>query len=167
MLNPRSSGLLALTLLALLTACGKEQPPAEKAPAPEGAGAAAGETVSVPHPEPSAVPGAMVDLTGIAKAEGGKTVAEVFAEKDQLAGTEVTFRGKVVKTNPDIMGKNWLHVQDGTGALNSNDLTITTSAELPNVGDTVLVTGKVALDQDLGLGYQYPILIEEAQVVVE
>ena len=166
MLNPRSSGLLALTVLALLTACGKQQPPAEKAPAPE-ATATAGDTASVPHPEPSAVPGAMVDFSGIAKAEGGKTVAEIFAEKAQLAGTEVTFRGKVVKTNPEIMGKNWLHVQDGTGALNSNDLTITTSAELPNVGDTVLVTGKVALDQDFGLGYQYPIIIEEAQVVVE
>ena len=72
-----------------------------------------------------------------------------------------------MKFNAAIMGTNWLHVQDGTGALNSNDLTITTSAELPNVGDTVLVTGKVALDQDFGLGYQYPIIIEEAQVVVE
>jgi hypothetical protein len=117
------------------------------------------------HPAPA--PAQEVELTGIAKAEGGKTVAEVFAEKDQLAGKPVTFRGKVVKTNANIMGKNWLHVRDGSGADGTNDLTVTTAGAIPNVGDTVVVTGPVVLNKDFGMGYTYEVLIEDAQVTVE
>ncbi len=161
-----STTALALTITLVLAGCAKEQPPAEPATAvPETAASA-----SLPaeaHPVPSAAPGVDVDLSGIAKAEGGKTVEEVFAEKDQLAGTKVSFRGKVVKVNPEIMGKNWLHVRDGSGAGPTSDLTVTTEADLPKVGDTVLVTGIVGLDKDFGLGYQYDVIIEDAELFVE
>jgi hypothetical protein len=162
--KPITSSLIALAVAATLAGCAKKEEAAPAAAAPEATTPTMppGET----HPTPKAA--AEVDLTGIAKAEGGKTVAEVFAEKDALAGKPVTFRGKVVKTNPDIMGKNWLHVRDGSGAEGTNDLTITTATgTMPNVGDTVLVTGNVALNKDFGMGYAYDILIEDAQVTVE
>ena len=111
-------------------------------------------------------PSAKVDLSGIAKAEGGKTIAEIFAEKEALGGKTVTVRGKVVKFNPNIMGTNWLHLQDGTGAAGTNDLTVTTDAEV-QVGDTVLVTGALTLNKDLGSGYKFDVIIEKAQVTVE
>ena len=94
-------------------------------------------------------PSAKVDLSGIAKAEGGKTIAEIFAEKEALGGKTVTVRGKVVKFNPGIMGTNWLHVQDGTGAAGTNDLTVTTDAEV-QIGNTVLVTGALTLNKEIG-----------------
>ncbi|MGB7904404.1 MAG: hypothetical protein WCF43_06915 [Steroidobacteraceae bacterium] len=108
-----------------------------------------------------------VDVSGIVKAEGGKTIAEVFAEKDQLAGKPVVFRGKVVKSNPGILGKNWIHVRDGSGAEGSNDITVTTVSAQPNVGDTVLVAGAVVLNKDYGMGYQYDVIIEDADVKIE
>jgi len=163
--KPITSSLIALAVAATLAGCAKK----EEAAAPAAAAAPEATTPTMPpgetHPAPKAA--AEVDLTGIAKAEGGKTVAEVFAEKDALAGQPVTFRGKVVKTNPDIMGKNWLHVRDGSGAEGTNDLTITTAGTLPNVGDTVVVTGNVSLNKDFGMGYAYDVLIEDAQVTVE
>jgi len=163
--KPITSSLIALAIAATLAGCAKKEEaaaPAATAPAAATPTMPAGET----HPTPTAA--AEVDLTGIAKAEGGKTVAEVFGEKDALAGQPVTFRGKVVKTNPDIMGKNWLHVRDGSGEEGTNDLTITTAAgALPNVGDTVLVTGTVTLNKDFGMGYAYDVLIEDAEVTVE
>jgi len=164
-LKPITGSLLALTIAATLAGCAKKEEPTAAAPAP------AAETPMMPpgetHPAPVA-PMADVDLTGIAKADGGKTIAEVFAEKDALAGNPVTFRGKVVKTNPDIMGKNWLHVRDGSGEDGTNDLTITTApGALPNLGDTVLVTGTVTLNKDFGMGYAYDVLIEDAQITVE
>lgn len=107
-----------------------------------------------------------VDFSGLKKAEGGKTVQEVFAGKSQLAGKEVTMRGKVVKFSPEIMGKNWIHLQDGTGAQGTNDITVTTSNTV-KVGDTVLVTGKVTADKDFGYGYKYALIVEDAKVVVE
>lgn len=92
-----------------------------------------------------------------------KTVAALHQEKAALAGHTVRVQGKVVKVNNGIMGRNFLHVQDGTGDANSNDLTVT-SKDTAKVGDQVTVTGKVTLDKDFGSGYTYPLLVEEASV---
>jgi len=122
----------------------------------------------VGHTKPAPTPAVSVDFSGITKAEGGKTVAEIYAEKDELAGKQVVFRGKVVKASRGkIMGKHWVHVQDGTGEEKARDLTITTAASLAKEGDTVVVTGKVVLDKDFGMGYKYPVLIEEATIEAE
>jgi hypothetical protein len=118
-----------------------------------------------PHPTPSR-PDVDVDLAGVAKAEGGLTIAEIYAGREALAGQVVTVRGKVVKLNPAIMGTNWLHIRDGSGSDGSNDLTITADA-LPEVGDTVLVRGTLQIDKDFGMGYQYSLIIEDAEVEVE
>ena len=162
-LNRTLGSLIVLTVALAVTGCNKE-PAATTAAAPETP--APSTPPAAPHPAPAA-PATTVDLSGIAKADGGKTIAEVFAEKDQLAGQPVVFRGKVVKTNPNIMGKNWLHVRDGSGAEGTNDLTVTTAGTVPNVGDTVVVKGTVALNKDFGMGYQYDIIVEDAEVTVE
>lgn len=107
-----------------------------------------------------------MDLSGIKKASGGYTVAEIIAGKTKLKGKEVKVRGRVVKYNANIMSKNWLHIQDGSGAPGSNDLTLTTSSTA-KVGDTVLVTGVLATDKDFGAGYKYDLIIENAKVTVE
>ena len=107
---------------------------------------------------------AKVDFAGLKKAD--KTVGEVFANPAALSGKEVAIRGKVVKFNAQIMGKNWIHVQDGTGEAGGNDLTVTTGG-LAEIGDTVVVRGKITLDKDFGMGYRYSVIIEDAAVTVE
>ncbi len=109
-----------------------------------------------------------VDLANIAKAEGGLTVGEIFTGKADLSGKDVILRGKVVKFSPQIMGKNWLHIQDGSGdeATGTHDLTVTTDITA-NVGDMVLVNGPLTLDKDFGYGYQYNVIIEDAKITVE
>ena len=74
----------------------------------------------------------------------------------------------MVKFNQQIMGKNWLHIRDGSGEADAktNDLTVTTGVTA-KVGDTVLVTGKLVLDKDFGYGYKYAVIIEDAKVTVE
>jgi hypothetical protein len=105
-----------------------------------------------------------VDLTGIKAAD--QTVADVFAKKAELAGKPVKVRGKVVKFSPEIMGKNWIHLQDGTGEAGANDLTVTTSATA-KMGDTVTISGVLTLDKDFGYGYAYDVIVEDAAVTVE
>lgn len=107
-----------------------------------------------------------IDFTGLEKAEGGTTIVGIFTNKDNLSGKEVVVRGKVVKFNRKILGKNWIHLRDGTGEEGTNDLTITSQAEV-NVGDTVLVRGMVVLNQDFGFGYKYDVLIEDAEITKE
>jgi lipoprotein-anchoring transpeptidase ErfK/SrfK len=156
---------LSLAAALALTGCtgGKEEP-ATTAAAPA---APAAMPSTLPADHPAAKPSAEVDVAGIAKAEGGKTVAEIYAEKDALANQQVTVRGKVVKSNLGVMNMDWLHVRDGSGAEGSNDLTVTSAAAPAKVGDTVVVTGTVALNKDFGMGYQYPVLIEKADVKIE
>lgn len=112
-------------------------------------------------------PAADIDVSGIEKAKGGKTIAEIFDERTALVGREVTVRGKVVKANSGVMGRNWLHIRDGSkSAEGSNDLTVTT-ADTAAVSDTVLVRGTVVTDKDFGFGYRYDVLLEESKVTVE
>lgn len=116
---------------------------------------------------PEAAPAIELDFSGIEKAEGGKTVGEIFDERASLAGQEVAVRGRVVKFTPKVMGKNWIHLRDGTtGAGDGNDLTVT-SGEVVEVGNTVLVRGVLSIDRDFGFGYKYDLIIEDASVTVE
>lgn len=126
----------------------------------------AGAQVQTPADHTKAATPATVDLKGITKATGGKSVAEIFAERKTLNGKKVLVRGKVVKYMSGIMGKNWLHVKDGTGASGSDDLVVTTIVAA-KIGDKVLVNGKVASDKDFGSGYRYDVIVEDAEVTVE
>ena len=52
---------------------------------------------------------------------GGKTIQQIYADKSSLRGEVVKVRGKVVKFNKQIMKRNWIHIQDGTGGENEFD----------------------------------------------
>lgn len=101
----------------------------------------------------------------IAKADGadGRTVAEIVTSAPDFKDTSVTVRARVVKYSSGIMGKNWLHLQDGTGSAAdaSNDLVVTTQ-EPADIGEVLLVKGMVRKDKDFGAGYAYKVMIEEA-----
>ncbi len=102
----------------------------------------------------------------VSKATGAdaRTVVEIYAQRAALREKPVTLRGKVVKFNEGIMGKNWVHLRDGTGtAGKDNDLTVTTT-DRADVGDVVLVKGTVRIDKDFGAGYAYPVIVEDAKV---
>lgn len=103
----------------------------------------------------------------IEKASGAdaKTIGELWAEKGALDGKTVTIRGVVVKYNPQVMGKNWIHLQDGSGsaAQNTHDITITTMDEAA-MGATITIRGTVRQNKDFGAGYSYALIIEDAKV---
>lgn len=103
----------------------------------------------------------------VAKADGGHRIEEIFARKAELAGQVVLVRGQIVKLNREIMQRNWIHIQDGTGGKGTNDLTVTTDQNVTDVGAVVLVRGKLAVDRDFGFGYKYDVILEEAEVKVE
>ncbi len=109
---------------------------------------------------------ASIDISGIAKPEGGYRISEIYEDRVKLSAKEVVVRGQVVKFTADIMGTNWVHLMDGTGGEGSNDLTITTSATT-KAGDTILVRGKLSADKDFGYGYKYEVIIEECEITIE
>lgn len=128
------------------------------------AGAAGAAASGDPHGQAAAAP---VEVGKVEKATGAeaRTVGELWSQKAALKGKTVVVRGKVVRYSAGVMGKNWMHLQDGSGdaAKHTHDVTVTT---LDNVakGDTVTVRGVLTLDKDLGSGYNYPVIIEDAKV---
>jgi len=110
---------------------------------------------------------ASAPVAKVAKATGpdAKNVAEVVQGRAALKDKAVLVRAQVVKVNAGILGKNWLHLQDGSGtaAAGTNDILVTTK-DVAAVGDIVTAKGIVRTDVNLGSGYAYPVLIEDAAV---
>ena len=93
------------------------------------------------------------------------TVAALHKDKAGLAGKTIQAQGKVVKVNNGIMGRNFVHIQDGSGeAAAGTDRLIVTSKQTAMVGDQVTVSGVVVLNRDFGAGYSYPLLVEDASI---
>jgi len=101
-----------------------------------------------------------------APGENSYTVAEIFSKAAELNGKTVVVRGKIMKVSPNIMGRNWIHIQDGTGSPdeNTHDLVITTSQEPSADWDIITMEGVLAADKDFGSGYTYAVLIEDANL---
>lgn len=98
------------------------------------------------------------------KSDGEITVAQIFAKRDEYSSKEFEIRGVVVKVNKQVMGKNWIHIQDGTNYEGSFDLTVT-SQELAEIGDEVTFKGKLTLNKNFGSGYFYDLIMEDAVLV--
>lgn len=100
-----------------------------------------------------------------ATGDNAQTIEECFDKAKDLDNKKVQVRGKVMKVSKMIMGKNWVHLQDGTGnpMKNSHDLVVTTMAE-PEVDSIVVIEGTLHANKDFGAGYKYDVIIEEAQV---
>jgi len=98
-----------------------------------------------------------------ASGENAWTVEEIMTKGAELKDKPVLVRGRVVKYNSGIMGKNWIHLRDGSGSVanNTNDILVTTKNQAKD-GDIVTVKGVVHTDKDFGSGYSYKVLIEEA-----
>jgi hypothetical protein len=100
-----------------------------------------------------------------ATGDNAQSVADCFANAKALDNKKVQVRGKVMKVSRMIMGKNWVHLQDGTGnpMKNTHDLVVTTMAE-PAKDSVVVIEGILHADKDFGAGYKYDVIIEDAVV---
>jgi hypothetical protein len=99
----------------------------------------------------------------VAKNASGYTIEEIYTKKATLKDKNVKVNAKVVKVSKNIMGKDWIHLQDGSGAAGMDDIIATAVNSTVQVGDSVTATGTVKTDVDLGYGYNFPVLIEEAK----
>ena len=92
------------------------------------------------------------------------TISKLLSDKQSLSGKVIRVKGIVTKNNPQILGKNWVHIQDGSEFQGGFDLTITTD-KIVSLGDTITFEGKMILDKDFGYGYFYPVLMEDGKQV--
>ena len=127
---------------------------------------------SAPAPAVPAVPAhgptKMAATEKVAKATGAGayTISELYADRFKLKDRPVVVRGKVVKYMEGIMGKTWIHLGDGSGHPETRDFDLpVTTKDAAVVGDVVTVKGVLHIDRDMGVGYAYPVIIEDAKVL--
>lgn len=110
-----------------------------------------------------------VDLSKVAvpKAPGpnAKTIAEIWASKGSIEGKTVAVRGTVVKSMGNVLGKTWIHLRDGSGSEKKGDHElIVTTKEPVKLGSVIIATGPVSVDEEIGGGLEYPILLQDPKI---
>jgi hypothetical protein len=94
--------------------------------------------------------------------KGPVKIAELLKDPKRYEGHSVEINGTCVKTNPSIMGRNWLHLQDGSK--DDYDLVVTSNTLVPE-GSNITVRAVVALNRDFGAGYTYELILENGTLV--
>jgi hypothetical protein len=98
--------------------------------------------------------------------KGGYSIEDIFSKKASLKNKTVKVKGKVVKVNENIMGVNWIHIQDGTGSEGTHDLLITSESNA-QVGQVIVAEGILSTDKDFGSGYFYSVLLENSKISIQ
>jgi hypothetical protein len=93
---------------------------------------------------------------------GSIRIADIIDNPSKYEGQSVQISGQCTKLNANIMGRNWIHLNDGSN--NGKDLIITSQA-MVSEGETVTMKGVVNLNRDFGAGYKYEIIIEEGELI--
>lgn len=100
-----------------------------------------------------------------ADGENAYTIEEIYSKKKELANKTIKVRSKVVKFMPKIMGKNWIHIQDGSGsAENGDNSMIISSLTNVDIGDEIVMQGVLSIDKDVGTGRIFNVIVEDAVI---
>ena len=100
----------------------------------------------------------------IPKAENGITIEEIYSKLDVLEGKKVVVRARVMKVNKNILGTNWITIQDGTGSA-PEDMLIALSSDIAGIADTITISGTIKTGINLGAGYKFKVVIDEASII--
>jgi hypothetical protein len=102
-----------------------------------------------------------------ASGSNAHTIGELFAESAKLEGKLVRVRGQVVKVTSGILGKTYLRLRDGSSARpEARELVVTSGVEA-RVGTVATFEGTLRTQVDVGIGFRYPILLSDAQVIAD
>ncbi len=96
--------------------------------------------------------------------ENGITIGELFSNRQKYADKIVKIKGQVTKYNSGIMGRNWIHLKDGSPDSSDFDFTATSTMETKE-GDIIVIEGKIILDKDFGSGYLFSVIMEDSKII--
>ena len=103
-----------------------------------------------------------MEKTDIKPLEGSIKIEEIVANPKKFSGKTVQITGRCVKINPNIMERNWIHLQDGSQ--DDYDLVVTSNTFV-NEGEIITIRATVTLNKDFGAGYSYSLILEDGTLV--
>ena len=102
-----------------------------------------------------------------ARGKNGHLIAELVAARNSLAGQPVRVRGQVTKVT-DVQDHAFFHIRDASLAADGQPAdVVVTSLTRPKRGDIATFDGILRADVDVGIGYKYPALLENATISAE
>ncbi|HET7540951.1 MAG TPA: hypothetical protein VFK05_13805 [Polyangiaceae bacterium] len=137
-------------------------------PLPAGHPSVDGAAVSPHGSSPSAAATPLPEVTvPPARGDNARVIAQLSTQSAQLAGKKVRVRGQVTKVTAGVQGHTFFHLRDGKpGDAPASDLVVT-SDSTPERGQVATFEGTLRTNVDIGIGYSYPILLENAALVAE
>ena len=105
---------------------------------------------------------AVKNVKKVEKAAGSISIAELVNNYQKYEGQTVQLSGECVKINPQIMGRNWIHLKDGSK--DDYDLVITSDVFVRE-GSVITIKATVVLNKDYGAGYNYDLILEDGILV--
>ncbi len=94
--------------------------------------------------------------------KGTIKISDLVSDPKKYEGHTVQLSGKCVKVNPNIMNRNWIHLQDGSK--DDYDMVITSNTFVPE-GKLITIRALVSLNRDFGAGYKYDLILENGTLV--
>ena len=99
----------------------------------------------------------------VEKLRDAVTIATLLKDPKKYEGKKVVVHGKVTKYTPEVMGKNWVHIQDGSEFKGKFEIVITTMDKVSK-DETVTFEGTITLNKDFGYGYFFELLMENGSL---
>lgn len=118
--------------------------------------------IAVPVPNTQAPMTDDPPMRELGVAAGRFTVADVHTKARELAGKTIEVKGRIVKISNNIMARNWVHIQDGSGEGPTSKIVFRTIQKGVAVGDEVVAKGILELDKNFGYSYVYPVIVEDS-----
>lgn len=87
---------------------------------------------------------------------------EIITNSESYKDKIIDVAGKCIKVNINIMGKNWIHIQQQDDNGEKYELVVT-SQEKVKVGEDCVFKGEVKTKIDLGAGYFYDVIVQDAK----
>ena len=89
-----------------------------------------------------------------------RTIKNLAKNAQSLEGQTVSVRGVIVQAFPNIMGLNWFCVCERP----RGEVLVVSGEEWIEPGHPVVVTGKLAVDRNVGGAYRFPLFIEDGDL---
>lgn len=117
-----------------------------------------------PHGGAAAPPVASAVKVTPATGPNAYAIAALFAQAPSLAGKPARVRGQVVKATP-VQGVTYYRISDGSSAEPSSAQLVVSSTAKASSGQVVTFEGQVQTNVDVGIGFKYPVMLQDARLV--
>ena len=96
--------------------------------------------------------------------KGIVSLSDLYKFRESFAGKTIQIKGEVTRYSSNILGKNWIHLEDGSIQKGQKDIVITIDEEV-KVGDKITVEGPITINRDFGSGYKFDVMMENAKII--